>query len=290
MTLKNDIHTFRHEIVCTEENLPVRLFYSNEKRPNYVPPHFHTDIEIIYLLTGCLTVNTKFRNHSIFPGDITLFNSNEIHSTLSEVSNTTAYVLQIPYKIIQQYVPYQNHYIFDLSKESECPPAQPCPPLNRLKELISDCCITFSRQPPFYQLLVTSWIYEILHILFSSFSILKAHRMPKKDFKYHERLAALTTYINEHYNEKLSLNTLAGLVSITPAYLSKFFKQEFETTLTDYITTIRLEHAYTDLLTTDYPILYIAEKNGFSNYQSFIQKFKNKYNATPFKIRQRHEP
>lgn len=286
----NDMQSFRHEIVCTDENLPVRLFFSNEKRPNYVPPHFHTDIEIIYLLTGCLTVNTKFHSHSIGPGEVILFNTNEIHSTLTEVSDTTAYVLQIPHKIIRQCVPFHDHYIFDLSKDTGYPAEAPDHPLTRLKELISNCCTMSCQQQPFYQIGVTGRIYEIIYILFSSFSILQTHSVRKNDFKHHERLAVLTTYINEHYNEKLSLDELSCLVSVTPTYLSKFFKQELETTLTDYITTIRLEHAYTDLITTDYSVHYIAEKNGFSNYPGFIQKFKDKYHMTPIKVRQRSMP
>ncbi|QJU17766.1 helix-turn-helix domain-containing protein [Blautia pseudococcoides] len=51
------------------------------------------------------------------------------------------------------------------------------------------------------------------------------------------------------------------------------------------LTSIRLEHAYTDLLTTDYSVFYITEKNGFANYQMFVQKFKQIFHNTPLKIR-----
>ena len=84
---------FQHEVVITDARLPLRLFYSNDQKPTYVLPHFHDDIEIIYLLTGSLTVNINRQQITVYPEDMILFNSNVIHSTISETAETTAYVL-----------------------------------------------------------------------------------------------------------------------------------------------------------------------------------------------------
>ena len=65
--------------------------------------------------------------------------------------------------------------------------------------------------------------------------------------------------------EPLTLDELAAQISVTPAYLSRFSKF-LHLTITEYLTSVRMEHAYTDLITTDYPIHEISEKNGFASY------------------------
>ncbi|OUP82941.1 hypothetical protein B5F07_12280 [Lachnoclostridium sp. An169] len=278
---------YYHEIVSPEKNVPVRIFFSNDRRPSYVPPHFHEDIEMIYLLSGSLTVSSGYKRRTFFPGDLLLFNSNEIHSTLSEVSDTTAYVLQIPHGLFQPYYPSGETSVFEVpAVSSGTLSCDASAQISHLKELILTCYELQSRRPEFYQILIMNNIYRILYILFHSFSVFQPASR-RQNMKHYERLSFLTTYINEHYSESLSLEKLADMVSVAPSYLSKFFRQETGTTLTSYISSVRLEHAYTDLLTTDYSINYVAEKNGFASYAMFVQKFKEKYLCTPNQVRRR---
>lgn len=282
---KNQDTEFHHEIVSTDQHLPLRLFFSNDG-PSYVPPHFHEDIEIIFLLTGELTVNLNQKKCTIFPGDAVLFNSNAVHSTLSETADTTAYVLQFPIKILAQCVPSPELYLFEfpmpskgnLKTESELA-------LRHLQRLLADGYTLLKEQPDFYQAKMMSFLYEIIYILCRFFALPSRDAHPVNDYKYYSRLLTITSYINQHYTEPVSLNTLAELICVTPAYLSRFFKKALQTTFTEYITSIRLEHAYTDLLTTEYPVQYISEKNGFANYAMFSRKFKDTYHDTPMKIR-----
>lgn len=277
---------FQHEVVITDTRLPLRLFYSNDQKPTYIAPHFHDDIEIIYLLTGSLTVNLSQRQFTIYPGDVILFNSNAVHSTISETAETTAYVLQLPYQFLKQCTPEPGSYSFELP----CPSNQTLTPqedksLSHLKDTMYSCFYFYRDKPAFYHGKVMSLLYDLVYTLYAAFSIPREVKRHTNEFKYYERLSSITSYINEHYTEPISLNDLAGLISVTPVYLSRFFKKALQMTLTEYITGIRLEHAYTDLLTTDYSVFYIAEKNGFANYQMFVQKFKQKFHNTPLKIR-----
>lgn len=278
--------SFQHEVVITDARLPLRLFYSNDRKPTYVAPHFHDDIEIIYLLTGSLTVNLSQRQFTVYPGDVILFNSNAVHSTISETAETTAYVLQLPFQFLKQCTPQPGSYFFELpfpSLGNLTPEEEKA--LEHLKDTLYSCFCFYRDKPAFYHGKVMSLLYDLAYTLYSAFSIPQEVKRHTNELKYYERLSALTSYINEHYTEPITLNDLAGLISVTPAYLSRFFKKALKMTLTEYMTGIRLEHAYTDLLTTDYSVFYIAEKNGFANYQMFVQKFKLKFHNTPLKIR-----
>ena len=259
---------YYHEIVSPEKSVPVRIFFSNDRRPSYVPPHFHEDIEMIYLLSGSLTVSSGYKRRTFFPGDLLLFN-------------------QIPHGLFQPYYPSGETSVFEVpAVSSGTLSCDASAQISHLKELILTCYGLQSRRPEFYQILIMNNIYRILYILFHSFSVFQPASR-RQNMKHYERLSFLTTYINEHYSESLSLKKLADMVSVAPSYLSKFFRQETGTTLTAYISSVRLEHAYTDLLTTDYSINYVAEKNGFANYAMFVQKFKEKYLCTPNQVRRR---
>jgi len=47
---------------------------------------------------------------------------------------------------------------------------------------------------------------------------------------------------------------MADLLNVTPSYFSRFFKKTMGMTFLEYTSLIRLERAYTDIVTTDYPI------------------------------------
>ena len=79
----------------------------------------------------------------------------------------------------------------------------------------------------------------------------------------------------------LSLDTVAGKVHFSAAYLSKVFKDETGINFTDFVTQQRLEKAKTLILTTDFSIEEITLKIGFNSSGYFIKKFKETYGATP---------
>ena len=286
LTYDDTVISSRHEIVKTDSDLPVRFFYSNDGRRSYVIPHFHDDIEIMYLLTGTLTLTNNMEEIHLQPGDISVINPNIIHSTLSENSETTAYVLQIPYAFLKKCCPDPDAFYFEIPlyskfQMSEIQEKQ----LNHIKDLLLEFYILYTNMPEFYYIKLQSVLYEIVYILFGTFSKSQHTKRHTNEYKYFQRLSKVTTYIKENYAETIALDEMADLISVTPAYLSRFFKKTLKMTFTEYISLIRLEHAYTDLITTNYPVLYISEKNGFANYQIFVQKFKNKYGRTPLILR-----
>ena len=58
-----------------------------------------------------------------------------------------------------------------------------------------------------------------------------------------------------------------------------------DTTFKKYLTSIRVHHAYQDLMNTDLSILQIALDNGFSDARAFSSAFYSYYGETPLKYR-----
>lgn len=93
-------------------------------------------------------------------------------------------------------------------------------------------------------------------------------------------------YIRLHYNEELTLNTLADLVYLNPNYLSNIFAQVTGCTLNKYIKQIRMENAQKLLLNTNMKITDISQAVGYPNTSYFCKSFQKLFGTTPERFRQ----
>jgi AraC-like DNA-binding protein len=95
-------------------------------------------------------------------------------------------------------------------------------------------------------------------------------------------------YIEFHYTEPISLETLADVAAINPCNLSAQFKKETGVSVVEYINQNRIRRAQTLLLTTDFPISKIAEAVGIADNNYFTRIFKRLNGTTPKEYRLRH--
>ncbi|MBD2872306.1 response regulator [Paenibacillus arenilitoris] len=99
-------------------------------------------------------------------------------------------------------------------------------------------------------------------------------------------LAKVKQYIDEHYAEDLTLETMAGMVYMNPYYFSSFFKKHTKQNFKPYVTEVRMNHAARLLAHTDLMIYEVAEKVGYNNARHFSDMFKKQYGQLPNDYRQ----
>lgn len=100
-------------------------------------------------------------------------------------------------------------------------------------------------------------------------------------------VTACIAYMRQNYPQKIALDDLAKLFSISRQGLMRKFKEQTGQTVFSYLSQIRMEHSKQMLRDTDEPIGTIAIACGFENVYYFSNSFK-KYNAiTPLKYRKR---
>ncbi len=92
-------------------------------------------------------------------------------------------------------------------------------------------------------------------------------------------------YINCHYDEKLSVEDVAGYVGKSNNYFSTTFRKSTGYTFVDYLTRLRIEHAKKLLKATSMMTYEIAEKVGFSDYKYFSIVFKRMQGCAPTEYR-----
>ena len=94
------------------------------------------------------------------------------------------------------------------------------------------------------------------------------------------------TYIETHFKEELTRESLASEVFMNPDYLSKLFKKNTGSSLMDYVTKVRIERAKELLERTVLTISEIAVETGYSNTAYFTKMFKKYTNGvTPREYR-----
>lgn len=94
-------------------------------------------------------------------------------------------------------------------------------------------------------------------------------------------------YIEEHYDENLTLEVLAGEIHMNPYYFSSFFKKGAGENFKDYLNKVRMKHAVSLLLSTDKRTYEIADEVGFRDARSFTELFQRTYGETPSSYRKR---
>jgi AraC-like DNA-binding protein len=100
------------------------------------------------------------------------------------------------------------------------------------------------------------------------------------------RLAhVVSQYIEEHYAEPFSVQTLADALTLNPSYLCTAFKRHTGVTIGAYLTAVRLRHAMRLLRTTAEPVGVVAEQCGFKDIYRFSKVFRQHTGDTPTHFR-----
>lgn len=102
-----------------------------------------------------------------------------------------------------------------------------------------------------------------------------------------QRTARIIEYINAHYAEPITLQTLADQFFISKFYLSRTFSSQTGLSVTDFINRKRLGEASILLKKTQTKIAKIALTCGFSNLSHFSQMFKKIYRVAPREYRKK---
>jgi len=109
----------------------------------------------------------------------------------------------------------------------------------------------------------------------------------RKKNRYPKSVALCLDYIYDNLHTKISLEKLAEITKLSPAYLSKLFHKEVGLTVSEYITKKRIEAAGNMLKFSEYSCLDISEYLCFSSESHFIQVFKKHTGYTPKAYREK---
>jgi len=116
----------------------------------------------------------------------------------------------------------------------------------------------------------------------------EAHRGPDAilDRVAHPEVKKIIQYIENNFDQEITLASLSQHVMMGENYVSALFKKKTGETLIHYLHRVRIEKAIDYLRTTDLPVNQIGQNVGFMNDNYFIKIFKRMTGTTPSQYRQ----
>ena len=108
---------------------------------------------------------------------------------------------------------------------------------------------------------------------------------PTHDQKQPSRIYKITSYIEQHYAEKLNVEDLASLIHLDKYYFIKYFKKKIGMTPQQYLIQKRIWEAKALLESVDLPIREISYMVGYANTTHFVSSFTKMMGVSPAQYR-----
>lgn len=236
--------------------------------------HTHQCSELFYVTGGKGQFQIEEEIYQVETNDLVLINPNVSHTEISFNSNPLEYIvvgmegLELSIKTNED-IPYR---IIDCSSFRDT--------------------ILFYLQTMLHEIEAKSHGYETICQDLLEVLMITLNRQTKfsTDFvpvrKKSTRLSNMVRrYIDGHYTENITLDTLANLCHVSRYYLVHTFTDEYGISPINYMTTCRLREAKQMLKNDDYSLSFISRILGFSSPSYFSQAFKKHEGISPNEYR-----
>ena len=275
---------FKYEIVKTNSLYPAKLYLQNKpgRRCN-TSLHWHSAMELLYILDGELNVMVEGTVTELKTGDMFFINHDRFHRTFSEApeKNVNYLVVLISYEQLCQYYPNIDHLEFSL-KKSDCS-------IKQITALLAQIAEQYDRKRLGYEMKINSLLHEIYYVLISRCICKDKNNVNSISNKELEYVKLAIEYMGNNYLEDLTLKSIADSIGLSESYFSRCFKNITRTSAMQYLANLRLESALRDIIFENKSVTEAAFYNGFTSVKSFIEVCKKTYDCTPGQYKFRHK-
>ncbi len=234
------------------------------------PEHLHAHAELLYIPEGETQITIDHQICQMHAGDCALIFPGQLHS-YQPTSPHRVYLLIFDPSLtgsfqysLQNFRPSSPHL------DAACVPDDIRLAVERLIHL------DITESPA----LGSAWIQVILALLFPYLAPEKIKQSESEQLTYR-----LIHYMNEHFQEPLTLDSLSKALHVNKYYLSHTFSKKLRTSFPQYLNYLRLEYAAEAMCTSSDSLSRIWEEAGFTSQSSFNRAFREYYGLSPLRYR-----
>ena len=265
---------------------PFSIYHiANAKRSFQIPIHWHDEFEIIYVKSGFLTVSISGENYIGKPGDAFVVSPGNLHFMGSQTGNVDYFTFLFPLK----YISFRTDDILDdklleplnsghliINQEIE----------DTVKEQCEQLVEIYGAKKEESQSKITAQIKTKIILLQFILELWKKGFIVENDTSGKNTVEKeMVSYIQQNFTGKILLKEFGEQFHLSEKYISRYFKEHFHITISQYVTYLRLEHAKHLLQDTNIPVTEVAMQSGYQNVSYFIRSFKKTYGMSPLKYR-----
>ena len=254
------------------------IFHYKDAKINSVDIHHHDFYEIYYFLGGDVSYLIDGKKYKLNVGDLVFIGPQTLHQPIVNSGST--------YERVVLWI--NRHYLASISDENMDFSSCFNSPINilhtsalmrgRVYEMFEHLFREFYTDnlghEKYAQGILLQLLCELRRMISESSESQVSQSEPPS------LIGRVTAYINNHYNEDISLEALAKKHFVNKYHLSHEFSEQLGIGFYRYLTIKRLSVAK-ELLANGISAGEVATKCGFHNYTTFYRAFKFEYGISP---------
>ena len=257
----------------------------NAGRSFQIPVHWHDEFEIIYVRSGFLTVSISGESYIGKTGEAFVVSPGNLHLMGSQSGTVDYYTFLFPLK----YISFRTDDMLDekLLEPLNSGHLMICPRVkDTAKELCEQLIEIYEAKNDESESKITTQVRTKIILLQFILEMWKKGFVIENDTNGRNTVEkVMVSYIQQNFTGKISLREFGEQFHLSEKYISRYFKEHFHITLSQYVTYLRLEHAKQLLQDTDIPVTDVAMQSGYQNVSYFIRSFQKAYAVSPLKYR-----
>ena len=257
----------------------------NAGRSFQIPVHWHDEFEIIYVRSGFLTVSISGESYIGKTGEAFVVSPGNLHLMGSQSGTVDYYTFLFPLK----YISFRTDDMLDekLLEPLNSGHLMICPRVkDTAKELCEQLIEIYEAKNDESESKITTQVRTKIILLQFILEMWKKGFVIENDTSGRNTVEKeMVSYIQQNFTGKISLREFGEQFHLSEKYISRYFKEHFHITLSQYVTYLRLEHAKQLLQDTDIPVTDVAMQSGYQNVSYFIRSFQKAYAVSPLKYR-----
>lgn len=107
------------------------------------------------------------------------------------------------------------------------------------------------------------------------------HLIDSGIFRYDPRLNRVKEFVDAHFADPVSLDTIAGVAGLEKTYFSKYFREKTGVCFRDWLSAVRVQRAMDIMTARDVSITKIAFAVGFQDLRTFERAVEKCTGLTP---------
>lgn len=262
--------------------LPIYKYFQEtleifHKKSSHISPHLHNSIEFVYVTRGTLELGIGQELYHMEQGDFGIIFPGLIrHYQVFDTKKCTAYYLIASTALSGSFL---------LTLQQYCP-ENPVIPADKLHPDIRYAIQSLYKNPANQQKDV---IYQAFVQLILARSLPELNLVEKSTVGSNDIIYQTVSYIAEHFQEEITLTSMAHDLGYSPYALSRVFSGTFHRNFNQYLNEIRLEYACALLQYTDQSITDAYENAGFESQRTFNRVFREKFHMSPREYRKMYK-
>lgn len=275
-------------------DLSENVAYNNSSFPAYVNngllslypdyserSHWHEDLEFLVILSGTMTYNVNGQLLELTPGNGVFVNSRQLHYGFSSTRSECFYICILLHpSLLSSNQDFEIKYVEPFIRNTNCPYLYLDSSIgwqHKLITLLQD--IYDKREKEMAQFLFLRHFFEMFELLYE-------HNRPVPVTQNTSSISLNTLknmvlYIQEHYEDKITLADIAKAGSCCKSKCSELFKRYLKDSPIIYLNKYRLKISCDMLRSTDMSITEVALDCGFNGASYFCEIFHKYYGMTP---------